>query len=409
MDQGCIGKVLAVPLLTRLRPAEWVLVAFGGYAAARVLGAGRLGLAVETVPRTDLLAAFLAVVTLRLGLEYRAQPWPAELEERQRLHKRMLPMFLGVGAFGLWVGIRASGVLGDVGGGTFAPLVVTIHAWTFSLLASVVVPTFLWLAYGLHVRAHGRLTLGFLWETGGVVLRALREWAPILALIWAYGWMGRILGAPLFPDRDAVLARLDAALFFGHDPLVLLERTIAPAISEWLAGCYVSYAFLFPVVLGAVYAKGDLRAFREVTFAASFALAVGYVTYTIVPAQGPLFTQRFSVSLDLYYMEWIKEQLMDRTRVPRDCFPSLHTCMSLVFLWGAWRHVRALAWALAPFALSIPFACVYLRYHYVVDVLAGFALFGIATFLAKRLHRSPLGMAVDLPPSGADSERASTQ
>jgi hypothetical protein len=390
-----------VRLLARLRPAEWVLVAFGAYAVARMLGAGRLGLAVETVPRTDLLAAFLAVVTLRLGVEYRSKPWPPELDERHQLHKRMLPMFLGMGAFGLWIGIRSSGALDEVGGGMLAPLVVTIHAWAFSILASVVVPAFLWLAYGLHVRAHGRLRPSFVWETGGVVLRALREWAPILALIWAYGWMGRILAAPLFADRDAALARLDAALFFGRDPLVLLERTIGPGLSEWLAGCYVSYAFLFPVVLGAVYAKGDLRAFREVTFAASFALAVGYVTYTLVPAQGPLFTQRFSVSLDLYYMAWIKEQLMDRTRVPRDCFPSLHTCMSLVFLWGAWRHVRPLGWVLAPFALSIPFACVYLRYHYVVDVLAGCALFALATTLAKRLHRAPVGLAVDLPPAAS--------
>ena len=81
------------------------------------------------------------------------------------------------------------------------------------------------------------------------------------------------------------------------------------------------------------------------------------------------------MSLDAYLGKRLKEQLMDRTRVPRDCFPSLHTGASLVLLWGAYRSSPRLFWLLCPIVLSIPLACVYLRYHYAVDdIIAGAVL-----------------------------------
>jgi membrane-associated phospholipid phosphatase len=58
--------------------------------------------------------------------------------------------------------------------------------------------------------------------------------------------------------------------------------------------------------------------------------------------------------------------------------------VSLTLLWGAFRHVRPLFWVLAPIVLSIPFACVYLRYHYVIDVIAGIALFAFVATLTTR-------------------------
>ena len=66
-----------------------------------------------------------------------------------------------------------------------------------------------------------------------------------------------------------------------------------------------------------------------------------------------------------------------------------------VLAWGhtqlRWRHARGLFWAMAPIALSIPFACVYLRYHYVVDVLAGIALAIAVALLARKLSPAPEG------------------
>jgi membrane-associated phospholipid phosphatase len=248
-------------------------------------------------------------------------------------------------------------------------------------------PLLCWLPTGLYIKRHGRVsTVGVFRENAGPLKAAARDWLPPLALLYAYGLLAPIVDHPFFPDRDVQLRSFDRALFFGHDPLLALERIISPSLSEWLAGCYISYVFLFPVVLGAVYMNRDRARFRELALATTLALAVGYIGYTLVPALGPVFTGTFTTKLDLYYFREVKEQLMDRTRIPRDCFPSLHTCMTCVLLWGAWRHARVVFWVLLPSSAFIPFACVYLRYHYVSDVLAGFVLFVIVAVVAPKLQ-----------------------
>jgi membrane-associated phospholipid phosphatase len=175
-------------------------------------------------------------------------------------------------------------------------------------------------------------------------------------------------------------------MFMGQNPSLLVQKLIRPGLSEWLSGCYVVYALVYPIVLGAAWVKGG-RAFRETVCAVCIVLGVGYIGYNLVPAQGPIFTQTFDVSLNLYYTGFVKEQLMDVTRVPRDCFPSLHTGASLVMLIGALRHTRTLGLVLAPFVLSIPFACVYLRYHYVIDVIAGIVLAAIVWAVTLRVTK----------------------
>ncbi len=376
-------------LTTRIQPAEWVFLAFCAYACTRAVFAGGFSLEAESVPPIDLVVPFLTVVALRLVLLYRETPWPPEFEHRRVLHNVMLGVFLVI-AFLCLVLLEPPQ---NTGGGAVAPILVQIDLWLSALLIAVVSPLLLWLIYGLHLKKHGAFKPSFFREAGHLLGSGARAWFPPLALIYAYGIMGPILARPIVADRDAQLWAIDKALFFGHDPHAWMESIIHPALSEWLAATYVSYTFLYPITLGAIYAKRDAKPFREVAFAVSFALACGYITYTFVPAQGPLFTLPHHVSLDFYYLGFVKEELMDRTRVPRDCFPSLHTCMSFVLFYYAMKHVRKLGWAIAPIVLSIPFACVYLRYHYVIDVLAGLALCAITVAVQRKIFARPSSSA----------------
>ena len=62
----------------------------------------------------------------------------------------------------------------------------------------------------------------------------------------------------------------------------------------------------------------------------------------------------------------------------RAAFPSLHAAVSLVALVYAWRYVRAWFWVLLPFCLGLWVSTIYLRHHYVVDLLAGWVLAPVA-------------------------------
>ncbi len=374
---------MAFRLARRVAPAEWVLIAFTCYAAARMLGSGTVAFTAAAFPRQDVAITLLAILTARLGAEFRSEPWIDAAAQRR--HWIALPLFFAPAI--VIVAARRHLAEFDVEAARLASMIDRGRNYADALAFASVPPLFFWLFSGLHDK---RRALG---EAGSVfvalaryALRAGRAWFAPMLLVYAYVLMAPVLERPLVGDQDARLAAIDRALFFGHNPNLLCDAIARPWLSEWLAGAYVFYAPLFPLALGVAYVKDPAR-FRELAFATTFALAAGYACYTIVPAQGPLFTMRFEHDLDLYYLREVKLALMDRLRVARDCFPSLHTCVSLVLFRGIARSSPKLAWALAPLVLSIPIACVYLRYHYVVDVLAGVALFGLTTWLTSRIFR----------------------
>ncbi len=374
----------------KLLPAERVLAAFLAYAVARLIAAGDFTLNQRSMPRLDFVIVFLLVLVIRALVSYRREPWPPPCAAARRIHLLFLGLFLAClplvlprppslrpaawGREGSW-----EGALPDV--------FLSFYGWTQTVLFVVTPFALYWLASAHHIKLHGRLdTVAMVRGGWRAAIGTLRDWLPIMALLYAYGLMGPVIGRGLFGDQDAALARIDRALFFGHDPRWLCQAVISRPLSEWLSACYVFYVPLFPIVLLPVFAKRDPAPFRELGFALTLTLATGYVLYTVVPAQGPLFVDHFDVNLDAYVGASLREQLMDRTRVPRDCFPSLHTGASLTLLWGAFRHVRPLFWVLAPVVGCIPIACVYLRYHYVIDVVAGAAL---AAGVAAVATRSP--------------------
>jgi membrane-associated phospholipid phosphatase len=184
------------------------------------------------------------------------------------------------------------------------------------------------------------------------------------------------------------LAKIDWTLFFGHNPNLLLESWIRPMLSEWMAFAYSSYGPLFAVVFGSLYLKKENNPAEEMIFMSTLALAIGYASYTFFPARGPMYAQKFTIPLDLYYMKEFKDLFMDQPRIDRDCFPSLHTAVTMISLFSAWKYIRPLFWLILPIAIFVPIACVYLRYHYVVDVLAGFVLaimvIGLTKFVQKK-------------------------
>jgi membrane-associated phospholipid phosphatase len=85
----------------------------------------------------------------------------------------------------------------------------------------------------------------------------------------------------------------------------------------------------------------------------------------------------------VWLFQTIREALDKAEGITRDCFPSGHTELTLLVLYYARKfHRRTFWWILAP-ATAIIISTVYLRYHYVIDVLAG-ALVALAVILVSR-------------------------
>lgn len=213
-------------------------------------------------------------------------------------------------------------------------------------------------------------------------------------------------------DRDALLIRIDRALL-GGDLSLWVERISTPWLTELFQLAYLVYYVLPFLLLGALHRRNhgprippDQKGEGEAAFdrcmvALLLSHYLAFVGYMIVPALGPRFAMAplYRTQLTgLCLAEPIGNLLNAMEGIKRDAFPSGHTAAALITLFYAFRYTPRLArYALAPVALMI-LATVYLRYHYVVDILAGAILAGLCVFLAPWLLRCQ-GSKSQGPPS----------
>lgn len=387
-----------------VRPLEWALVAFVLFAVVRVGPPVLLEWRELAGLRTVSVFFTLAMVgAVYLARDFVRRPWPVGTAPLRRLLAVMLPLAglpVAVGAVVAATSPQVAIELASIRAAQAIPYLATLFLRVVGFGLPTVV---LWLSLAIHVKAYGRVDLQrYVAEGLQQLAVALREWTPLLLILSAYAWMDAVVGGKLGEERDAWMAAADRALFAGVDPLDLLERFISPWLSEWLAFSYSFYAVLYMLVFGAALFFGGRVAIRETCFLVGGALLIGYVSYSLIPVKGPLLTRTFTVPLDLYYIGPVKEAMMDATRVSWDCFPSMHTCCTVLLSWSAWRYARRLFWAALPMTASIPLACVYLRYHYVVDVIAGLALAAVLIVVSVRLR--PL-LVADLPAAPTPAAR----
>lgn len=225
---------------------------------------------------------------------------------------------------------------------------------------------------------------------GPGLLSFLHGWYPVATIPASYLELSYLIPRIHPRDFDLQLAAIDYRVFGVH-PTVWLERVTSAPITEILQLVYPTYYFL-PIVLGAVlWRKGWFQRFDFWVFVIVAGFYLSYLGYIAVPAIGPRFLPDI-VSAQTRPLEgiWLFETVrstLDRAeRITRDCFPSGHTEMTLLVLYYAHRfHRRTFFWLL-PVGTGIILSTVYLRYHYVVDVVAGFALAAIIAACAGWLY-----------------------
>jgi membrane-associated phospholipid phosphatase len=379
--------MVAAPRRWRLLPAEWAVLAFVVYAICFVtirLGPAALGtLRPDFGSRELRVMVALGFVSTVLQVHAAVLCWPKLSDPHRRAAvafgaASLVPLMGSLMALSqehaFWKTLASE------------PLRDSIHDVTIAFLrvAALSFPTvLLWTAWTQHLAIEGAFRAR-IFVVGSLKSAAstLREWAPIAFFIPAYAWMADLIGTPV--GRDSIIASFDRALFLGHDPLDLLQAIIVKPLNEWAAFSYSFYGVMYPLCLGALLVSGGRAGLRTGVTALSLGFAVTFISYTLIPVKGPVLSRAFDVPLDFYIIEDLKIAMMDQTRITWDCFPSFHTAGSVLMSWACWRHSRRVFWATLPMVITIPFACVYLRYHYVTDVLAGLALAFVITRLVPR-------------------------
>jgi membrane-associated phospholipid phosphatase len=220
-------------------------------------------------------------------------------------------------------------------------------------------------------------------------IRTLHAFLPVVLVPVLFNSMGDLI--PWIRPRyfDDVLISIDYSLFGGHHPTVLLERFIHPRLTTIMQFAYISY-YPMALVLGVVlFIKNKETAFDEAVFGIILCFYLSYLGYLLFPALGPRFTLAHLQTRDLAtspLVVAIQDTLNALENTKTDAFPSGHTAVALLTLYYAWRfRERVLVALLIPAVTGLIVSTVYLRYHYVIDVIAGIALMALTVYLAPPL------------------------
>jgi membrane-associated phospholipid phosphatase len=235
-------------------------------------------------------------------------------------------------------------------------------------------------------------------------VRMLHDWSFALYVYAIYAAVLLVAG-PLHSGRtfDAWFIAADRWLL-GTDATVWFARLAHPIVSEILQAAYATFYFLPLLVAIELYAGEREWRFRQWAFVCACGFFASYVGYLVLPAVGPRFTLH---DLDATARElpglWLTPALRslidagglvpvgrsadEALRLaPRDAFPSGHTLVTLMSIAWAWRDRLRVRWVVTVLGLLLVVATVYLRYHYVADVLAGAALAVVCLVVAPPLH-----------------------
>lgn len=196
---------------------------------------------------------------------------------------------------------------------------------------------------------------------------------------------------------DQLLLKADR-LLLGGDLGLLLDRhcpwAYHPVLAEYFS---LNYSLFFICLTTSVLDANRRPLVVQISFSRGLwsLYAFGLLGYTLVPAKGPwtIFGDQYRNQIRGWFWTPLNAAVVARGTAVFDVFPSLHLAVP-AFLLG-WQRRFAPRWFriwLAPMLLTWV-STIYLRYHYVVDLLAGGAL---ARAMLRLARRQP-GLAPERP------------
>lgn len=208
---------------------------------------------------------------------------------------------------------------------------------------------------------------------------------------------------PIHPvDYDQLFISIDRMLF-GVNPTEWMAQFANPVLTEILQIAYFSYYILFIVLGVELYRRYAVESFDKAAFLIVYGFYLSYLGYFALPGVGPRFTLHDFSSLGIelpgiFLTDYLRAIINAGESIPpshlnpievvqRDVFPSGHTQLTIVVMALGFRYRLKARWFLLTCGSLLIVATIYLRYHYVIDLIAGALLAWFTIWSGDRLER----------------------
>lgn len=233
------------------------------------------------------------------------------------------------------------------------------------------------------------------------VSRFLRFWYPGIVILICFKEIYVIMISTHNVLYDDYLIKIDRWLF-GTDPALYLSDLTHPLLTEILQIVYGLF-YLMPLIYAMeLYLWHRYEELKYAFFVVFLGFYLSFLGYLLVPAIGPRFTVFNFLQLGvempglffadiIRYLIDIGESIPQNVHNPeiyaqRDAFPSGHTIIMILITYLSHKIKSKSFYFYLPYCMVLIFSTVYLRYHYVIDLIAAVPVVLVTIFIANKLY-----------------------
>jgi membrane-associated phospholipid phosphatase len=218
-------------------------------------------------------------------------------------------------------------------------------------------------------------------------LKFIRDFYPLLLFSFFYTETDA-LNNLLFQDFDPVVAHWEERLFGGQPSLLFSTHFPQVWFAELMHFAYFSFYLMILGLCLYLWLKNPGE-FQRSLFLITFSFYLYYLLFIVFPVAGPQFY--FPYPENAVPQGWLFGRLMHVVHQlgerPTAAFPSSHVGIAALVCFLTARYARPLLKFLLPLFVLLCLSTVYLKAHYLVDVIGGMTTLPIFTVLGFWMYR----------------------
>lgn len=212
------------------------------------------------------------------------------------------------------------------------------------------------------------------WSTKSRIGSLFRFMYPLSLTAYWYPETYFLNNGVLVPNLDGFFNHLDY-LFFSSYPAMEFSVLLPQAwFSELMYFGYFAYYIMFIFISFYFFFKLRKEA-DSVIFRVLCSFLLFYVIFIFVPVSGPQFY--FPTESDVpdgYLFSKLMRSIQDAGEQATGAFPSSHVGLCLIYMYIFYKYLRKCFFCILPVAILLIASTVYIKAHYLIDVVGAFVL-----------------------------------
>jgi membrane-associated phospholipid phosphatase len=224
----------------------------------------------------------------------------------------------------------------------------------------------------------------------------IRSLYPLIFISYFYTETCFMKNIIISSDLDPYFFAAEEKLW-GSQPSLDFSRIMnGEWFNELMNLCYFSYYLVIIIPCFALFFQKREQSHKAI-FTVVFSFYLYYTIFAVFPVSGPHYYMQGQgqESAPLHFFGTLMRWIISDLEQPTGAFPSSHVGIAVIIAWISYHHLRRLFFMILPFVIGICFATVYIKAHYVVDVIGGLITAPLFILFSGKVYNKFLSFGPD--------------